>query len=202
MNEIFSFRKELNIKKIIILILIIPLIIGIVIWKLSPSIEEKVEQKIEKKIEDENPNTIFYSENKNISLELSKTYNFTQYFPTNNYQLELRNENNLNIFISEEKKLENQVLSEIVSADQAAYISNFDKYSNLSSVSEFDRNGNLAYTYCFHYLDSKTKTAYYLQTIWLETNENYYILDIEFPLDTLSENSKIINEILNSLTIN
>lgn len=197
MNEIFSFRKELNIKKIMIVVFIIVLIIGIIVWKLSSSIEQKEEQKIE----DANPNTIFYSENQNISLELSKTYNFIQYFPTNNYLLELRNEDNLNIFISEENALENQTLSEIVSADQTAYLSNFDKHSNLSSVTEFDRNGNPAYTYSFHYLDSKTKTAYYLQTIWIELGEKYYILDIEFPLSTLNENSKIINDVLNSLTI-
>ena len=197
MNEVFSFRKELNIKKIIIVILIIALIVGIVIWKHSSSTEQKENQKVE----DTNPNTTFYSENQNISLELSKDYNFTQYFPANNYLLELRNNDNLNIFISEENVLENKNLSEIVSADQAAYLSNFDKYSNLSSVTEFDRNGKPAYTYSFHYLDSKTKTAYYLQTIWIESGEKYYILDIEFPLNSLSENSKIINDVLNSLTI-
>ena len=130
MNEVFSFRKELNIKKIIIVILIIALIVGIVIWKHSSSTEQKENQKVE----DTNPNTTFYSENQNISLELSKDYNFTQYFPANNYLLELRNNDNLNIFISEENVLENKNLSEIVSADQAAYLSNFDKYNNLSSV--------------------------------------------------------------------
>lgn len=197
MNEVFEFRKELNIKKIIIAILIIALIIGIVVWKYSSS----TEQKENPKVDDTNPNTIFYSENQNISLELSKDYNFTQYYPTNNYLLELRNDANLNIFISEENVFENKNLSEIVSADQTAYLSNFDKHSNLSSVTEFDRNGKPAYTYSFHYLDSKTKTAYYLQTIWIDSGEKYYILDIEFPLDSLSENSKIINDVLNSLTI-
>lgn len=197
MNKVFEFRKELNIKKIIIVILIIALIVGIVIWKYSSSTEPKEN----KKVEDTNPNTTFYSENQNISLELSKDYNFTQYLPANNYLLELRNDDNLNIFISEENVLENKNLSEIVSADQTAYLSNFDKHSNLSSVTEFDRNGKPAYTYSFHYLDSKTKTAYYLQTIWIESGEKYYILDIEFPLNSLNENSKIINDVLNSLTI-
>lgn len=198
MNEIFSFRKELNIKKIIIIILIIIIFIGILIWLLLPSAKETIE-KIE---ENENPNNIFYSENKIISIELPKTYNFTQYIPTNNYIFEIRNENNLNIFISETEKVQNQTLLDIVTADQTAYISNFNKHSNQSNISEFNTNGFNAYSYSFHYLDSKTKVAYYLQTIWLEKNEKYYILDIEFPLDSLTENSKIINDVLNTLTIN
>lgn len=198
MHEIFSFRKELNIKKIAILAIIIVLIIGIVIWKLFPPVKKTIEEKVE----DSNPIASFSSQNGNINLDLSKEYNFTQYYPINNYLLELRNEDNLNIFIAEGGKIQNQVFSEVVSADQTAYIANFNKYSNLSSVSEFNLSGSLAYTYSFHYLDTKTKIAYYLQTIWIEKNDKYYIIDIEFPLDSLNENSKIINDVLNSLTIN
>lgn len=197
MHEIFSFRKELNIKKIAILVIVIILIVGIIIWKLLPPVKDTIEEKVE----DSNPIASFYSENGNIGLELSKEYGFTQHYPTNNYLLELRNNDSLNIFIAEEEKIQNQTFSEIVTADQTAYISNFDKYSNLSNVSEFNLSGSLAYTYSFQYLDSKTKTAYYLQTIWIEKNDKYYIIDIEFPLDTLNENSKIINDVLNALTI-
>lgn len=198
MNEIFEFRRELNIKKIMILVLIILIILGIVLWNtLSPS-----ENKEAQKVISENPNTTFYSENKKVELTLSNTYNFTQYKPANNYLLEIRNENNLNIFISEETLLEGKSLSDIVSADLKTYISEFNNYSNVSNVSEFDRGGISAYTYSLHYLDSKTNTAYYLQTIWLENNNNYYILDIEFPLSSLNENSKIINDVLNSIVIN
>lgn len=197
MHEIFSFRKELNTKKIIILASIIILIIGIIIWKLLPPVKETIEEKVE----ESNPIANFHSENENIVLELSKEYNFTQYSSTNNYLLELRNDDNLNIFITEENMIPNQILAEVVSSDQTAYISNFDKYSNLSSVSEFNLNNSLAYTYSFQYLDSKTKLAYYLQTIWIEKNDKYYIIDIEFPLDSLDENSKIINDVLNTLTI-
>lgn len=149
----------------------------------------------------EGPNSIFYGNNKSISLELSKDYGFKQYKPSNNYLLELRNENNLNIFITEENFIENKTLFEVVSADIKAYIENFNQYSNLSNLTEFDRGGKPAYTYSFHYLDKNTNVAYYLQSMWIEYNNKYYIIDIEFPLDSLSENSKIINDILNSLII-
>lgn len=198
MHEIFSFRKELNIKKIIIISIISVIVLGLLIWILLPPAKETIE-KIEEK---DNPNAVFCSQDKTITLELPKTYNFTQYIPTNNYIFELRNTDNLNIFISEVSKIQNKELADVISADQSSYISQFNKYSNLSNVSEFDLGGLKAYSYSFHYLDSKTKIAYYLQTIWLQKNDNYYILDIEFPLDSLSENSKIINDVLNSIIIN
>lgn len=201
MNEIFSFRKELNIKRIIIVVLIILVIlgfIGFIVWKALPPNPKTVS----KNNKNENADSVFYSENQNISLTLSNSYNFIQHKSNSNYVLELRNENNLNVFVTEENSLENLTFSELVEADLKSYVSQFNNFSNVSNISEIDRGGNPAYTYSFHYLDSNTKTAYYLQSIWIEYNNKYYILDIEFPLNSLSENSKIINEILNSIVIN
>lgn len=198
MNEIFTFRKELNIKKIIIAILIIFIIVGLILWKvISPS-----EKSLSEKIKNETTNSIFYSKNKKLSLTLPNSYNFTQFTSESNYILELRNTNNLNIFITEENLLQNLTFSDLVEADLKSYVSNFENSSNISNVSEFDRGGKPAYTYSLHYLDTNTKTAFYLQTIWLEYNNKYYIIDIEFPLNSLSENSNIINDVLNSIVIN
>ena len=98
--------------------------------------------------------------------------------------------------------LQNISFSELVEADLKSYVSQFENSSNISNVSEFDRGGKPAYTYSLHYLDTNTKTAFYIQTIWIEHNNKYYIIDIEFPLNSLNENSKIINEVLNSIVIN
>lgn len=197
MNEIFEFRKELNIKKIILVIVLILLVLAILVFGISQILQKKKEIEIETS----SPNQKFYASNNILSLELPKSYSFIQYQPSNNYILELRTETNLNIFVSKETALESKPLSEIVSADIKAYIEEFDTYSNLSEIKEFDINGSLTYTYSLHYLDSKAKTSYYLQVIWIEHNSNYYILDIEFPLDSLTTNSNIINDTLNSLTL-
>lgn len=201
MNEIFSFRRELNIKKIIIVVLIILIIISIILWKFFISANNSEAKKITS-ADSNNQTTTFYSENKKITLTFPNSYDFIQYKPKNNYLLELRNENNLNIFITKETLLDDTLLSEIVNADLKSYVAQFNNSSNVSNISEFDRGGTPAYTYSLHYLDSKTNTAYYLQTIWIENNNDYYILDIEFPLNSLNENSKIINDILNSIIIN
>lgn len=198
MNQIFEFRKELNIKKILIVLLIIFIITGLILWKVfSPS-----EESSSVKIKDEVTESKFYSKNKNFSLTLSSSYNFVQFDPTESHILELRNENNLNIFVAEENLLQNLTLAELVEADLKSFVAQFKKSSDISNVTEFDRGGKPAYTYSFHYLDSNTKTAYYLQTIWIEYNDRYYIIDIEFPLNSLNENSKIINDVLNSIVIN
>ena len=198
MNQIFEFRKELNIKKILIVLLIIFIITGLILWKVfSPS-----EESSSVKIKDEVTESKFYSKNKNFSLTLSSSYNFIQFDPAESHILELRNENNLNIFVAEENLLQNLTLAELVEADLKSFVAQFEKSSDISNVTEFDRGGKPAYTYSFHYLDSNTKTAYYLQTIWIEYNDRYYIIDIEFPLNSLNENSKIINDVLNSIVIN
>lgn len=197
MNEIFSFRKELNFKKIIVFLLLITILICITIWKTYNFINQKKAAELEAA----NPNAIFYDENKSISLELSKKYKFIQYKPTNNYLLELRNENNLNIFISKENLLENQKFSEVVSADMKSYIKEFNQTSDFSSIKEFIINNSVAYTYSFQYLDQNTKVAYYLQNVWIQHNDKYYIIDIEFPLAKLNDNTQIINDVLYSLVI-
>ena len=198
MNQIFEFRKELNIKKILIVLLIIFIIAGLILWKVfSPS-----EESLSVKTKNEVTESKFYSKNKNFSLTLSNSYNFIQFDPAQNHILELRNENNLNIFVAEENLIQNLTLSELAEADLKSYVAQFENSSNISNVSEFDRGGKPAYTYSLHYLDSNTKTAYYLQTIWIEYNDKYYIIDIEFPLSSLNENSKIVNDVLNSIVIN
>lgn len=200
MNEIFSFRKELNIKKIIIVISIFAVLILTYILISNIHATNKKQQEI--KIEEENPNSTFYNKDRSISITLPKTYGLLQYIPKNNYLIELRSEQNLNIFISYENLLENRTLSEIASADIKAYIETFSNYSNLSEAKGFNVGEKQAYTYSFHYPDSKTKTTYYLQVIWLQTDSGYFIFDIEFPLNDLSNYTSLIDQVLNTLTIN
>lgn len=197
MNQIFEFRKELNIKKIIIVVLIIFVIIGAILWNVFSPSEESDSVKTKNEITDSE----FFSKNKIFSLTLSNSYNFIQFDPSPNYILELRNENNLNIFVTEENSLQNLTLAELADADLKSFVAKFENSSNISNISEFDKGGKPAYTYSLHYLDTNTKTAFYLQTIWIEYNNKYYIIDIEFPLNLLNEYSKIINEVLNSIVI-
>ena len=94
---------------------------------------------------------------------------------------------------------ENKTLENIVSADKNSYISKFKSYSNLSNVTQLVVSGFPAYTYSFHYLNKKS--AYYLQILWIETESGYYVIDVEFPLDSLNDNHVIINDLVNNFKI-
>jgi len=197
MNEIFEYRKKLNIKKIALAIILI-LFIVIMILDLVSEITNKKEPI---NVDAQNPNAIFYDSNNTISIELSKQYELSEYKPSGDYLIELRSPNNLNIFISHQDLIENRTLSSIVSSDLRSYIEEYTSYSNLSDVTEFTVKDKIAYTYSFHYLDSKTNTPYYLQVVWLESENGYYIFDIEFPLENLNNYTKIVNETLEAFTI-
>lgn len=195
MNELFQFHKELNIKKVIILVVIILILIFLIFF--VPKMFKKAKEKI---IEDSEPNKIFTSSDGTIELVLSKEYGFSEYKPRQNYILELRTENNLDIFVSHKELIENRNFNNIVSSDRDSYIKTFNTYSNLSEISDLTVNGNPAYSYSLHYLDNRV--AYYLQIIWIQTDNGYYIIDVEFPLDTLNSNHKIINDLITNFKIN
>lgn len=197
MNEIFEYRKKLNIKKIALAIILI-LFFAVMTTDLISGMLNKKENN---NIETQNPNTIFYDSNNIISVELSKQYELSQYKSSGDYLIELRNPNELNIFISNRDLIENRTLSSVISSDLRSYIEEYTSYSNLSDITEFTIKDKIAYTYSFHYLDSKTNTPFYLQVVWLETENGYYIFDIEFPLANLNNYTKIVNETLESFTI-
>ena len=198
MTELFNSHKQLNIKKISIAVFIILFLIILLFDLFSNLFKEETTTIQERTQEAQNPNTIFYNNDKTISIELSKQYELSQYTSSNNYLLELRSPNNLDIFISKIDLVDGKTLKEVASADSNSYIENFKTYSNLSSLSEFDINNTTAYTYSFHYLDSSNKTPFYLQIIWLQTENYYYIFDVEFPVEDMENYTKIVNEILTS----
>ncbi len=194
MNELFEFHKELNLKKILIVIAIVSIIIFLLFFVPKTGKEIK-----EKQIENAKPNSTFSSTDNSINIELSKKYEFTEYIPAQDYILELRSSNKTNIFVSKKSLYENKTLESVVSADKNSYISKFKSYSNLSNITELVVNGFPAYTYSFHYLNKKS--AYYLQIFWIETESGYYVIDVEFPLNSLNDNHVIINDLVNNFKI-
>lgn len=199
MYDFYEEPRHLNKKKVaivsVILVLILLLTIFLIVRKISVP-KEPEKQKIN------STTTIFSSTDKSISVELSNALNLKNCESDLGYLMELRSENNLNIFITKENTIQNQALSEILQADKTTFLNNFESYSNLSETKELSVNGNLAYTYSFHYLDKTLNKAFYLQVTWLQINDSFYIFDIEFPLDDLPFNTNISSTLLSSFKVN
>lgn len=199
MYDFYEEPKHLNIKKVVIVSLILIIfLISILIMIFVKIHNNKNTPDISEKIIEEEKNIVFYSEDKSISVELSKAFNLKPYSSNLGYLLDLRSDNNLDIYISRENMIPNKQLLEIVEADKNVYLKKFESYSNLSEIKELSVNGNIAYTYSFHYLDKNLNNAFYIQVTWLQINDTLYIFDIEFPLDELVFNSNISSSILSS----
>ncbi|MCI8277057.1 MAG: hypothetical protein HFJ46_03915 [Clostridia bacterium] len=114
------------------------------------------------------------------------------------YLLNLTSESNLEVHISKIEKIENKSFYDIVKADRLAYSQSFNSYSNLSDLKELLVGDTIAYTYTFHYLDSKLNKPCYIQIIWLNIVGEFYCIDINFPLEDLSIYTNVVTEVLSS----
>lgn len=201
MNEIFNFRRQLNIAKVLVVAasFIIIIIIAFVFFTPNnnnekPLLTNTINKTHENKISD------FKSKNNEIILSLNNSYGLSQFDSIQDYILELRSEDNLNIFIEKKNLSTDTILYNLVNKDKEIYIKEFNSISNISDIREITMaDGTIGYTYGFHYLDNQMKKPFYLQIIWIQKDSNYYILSAEFPLDKLDTYSKIINEITTNL---
>lgn len=200
MYDFYQEPRHLNKKKVAIVSAIFVLILLLIIFLIARKISAPAKKEPEK--QEVNPTTtVFESPDHSVSVELSNALNLKNYESNLGYLMELRSENNLNIFITKETAIPNQALSEILEADKNTFLSNFESHSNLSETKELSVNGNLAYTYSFHYLDKTLNKAFYLQVTWLQIQDTLYIFDIEFPLDDLSFNTNISSAVLSSFKL-
>lgn len=195
MNELFNFRRQLNIAKVLVVAASLIIIILIAFVFFTPNNKNKEQTKIGSETH-ENKILDFKDKNNEIILSLDSSYGLSQFDSIQDYILELRSEDNLNIFIEKKILSTDKILYNIVTKDKEDYIKKFNSISNISDIREITlADGTIGYTYGFHYLDKRTRQTYYLQIIWIQKNTNYYITSIEFPLDKLDSYSKIINEL-------
>lgn len=199
MYEFYEEPRHLNLKKVVIIGIILALIVLAIIFLIARKISTPKENTNSKSSA---TTTVFKSADNSVTLELPSSYNLKPYESNLGYLIELHSENNLGIFISKENVLENKTLAEIIEADKLAFLSNFDSYSNLSDTKELLVGDNSTYTYSFHYLDKTLNQAFYLQVIWLQIDNTFYIFDIEFPLDDLSFNTNLASSVLSSFKLN
>ena len=190
-------KKQLNIKKVVIIsiIVIATIIVIIAIFSYSPKERTETPPMQEVVVEVPDPNLLYFDISRSISIELSTNYNLQPYNSEGKYLIELRSDENVHIFISKKDILPNKKLNPVVTADRLVFVESFNNISNLSEVKDVLVNGVPACTYSFHYLSNLNK-IFYIQVTWLELNNCYYVFDIEFPLNDLITNSNLVTETL------
>lgn len=199
MNELFyNWHRTLNKKKVFLCIGIFLIILIVVILLVKPKETQNTKSTLQSIAKVSDTHTIYYDKEHSISIELLNSYNLKAYLPSNNYLIELRSEDNLDIFVSKKDFINGKNLEKVVHADQKAFIESFENTSNPSEIKQLNINDHNAFTYSFHYLDKKQNQIYYLQVTWIEYEDSYYIFDIEFPLDNLENYTNIITDTLSS----
>ena len=182
--------RMLNIKKVIFIIILITIIsiFAVNSHKKALSFGENLGE-----------NRLFTGKNDSVKVTVSKEYKLKQYNTYLDYLLELRNDNNLSIFV---KKLDNSLignktLANLIRGDRTTYIKEFNSVTNLSEITDFNVNNNSASTYNFQYVDTNQNQTYSLQVVFLQIDNNIYVFDFDFPTEN-SNYSNLVNDFLNN----
>ena len=144
-------------------------------------------------------NKLFTGKNDSVKVTISKNYKLKQYNTYLDYLLELRNDNNLNIFVKklDNSLIENKTLANLIRGDRTTYIKEFNSVTNLSEITDFNINNNSAATYNFQYTDINQNQIYYLQVVFLQIDNNIYVFDFDFPIENPDYNN-LVNDFLNN----
>jgi len=195
----YSDYRKLNIKKVVIVVAIaVLLVVSVTVFVISRKIEknENTEKNLPKQTQTQEAKTqLFYDADHKVSVELPTKYKLNQAY-NSEYLIKLSSDENMDVYISKIDKMENRPLSSVARADKLAYLESYNAYSNLSDLKELSVNGNLAYTYSFHYLDENLRKAFLIQVVLLELDDGIYIFDIDFPLDDLTIYTNLTTEVL------
>jgi uncharacterized protein YpmB len=197
MSKIFEFHRTLNKKKIAIFIIIIIIILLLILF-----IIEHCNESFEKFEESSVSSVTFIDKNNELSIELSKKYNLSlANIQESNHVLDLSSPDELYISISKEDLISNRSLADVVEADKKVFTENFSNISNISDISEVTTNNMQSCTYNFNYINSESNKTYYLQTLWIQTESNYYIIDVSYIQNDSQDYNNLFNDIVSNFEI-
>lgn len=193
MNELFEFRKHLNMKKFIIFAILIVIVLTIFLPK-------NTKKQIQKE-EAANPYKTYYSINHKISLELPKRYNLIE--TQSEHTLQLQAEDGLIINIEENNIVVGKSLKEIATSDKNVYLKKFDNIYDISDLKEFNlENDNLLSSYKYNFKHTNQSTNYNITVFWIQSDTQYYIITVSIPENNISKYQGLEAEIVSSFNMN
>lgn len=194
--EFEFYDKKLNWKKILIILLIILLIIGIVIFIVF-RIRNSSDEKSSSIIKNETVQTFVDSSN-SISVSIPSKYPLSKFSSDSNRVLELQSSDGLYVLFSKKDMSSNWFsVYDIIEKDKEKYVLSYENNSNLTGTTNYSLNNMQIYSYSFEY--TTLEKTYCIEVYWVGKNNDYYAIDIVYPIDYKEKYSDFPQYILNNL---
>lgn len=149
-------------------------------------------------------NTVTYttinSTDGKFSIDIPSNIEYTANpYENNNLLIDLYSEKEeLYIYVSAVAKERDLDLLEVVNNDKNVYTSNKGNVQNVSDTININIKDYNAYEYSFTYFDTHYEIDFYSNVIWIETANNFYILNFEVNSNKMEKYKPIFNNIKNS----
>ena len=190
-EEVVSFRKKINWKKVVIALIIFIIVISIALFFLLR------ENNVEVPLIPVSSTTYFVDITNSISFSMPKKYGLSLSSSDPNRILELSS-SDLFIFVSFEGIFGGGAsMSELILKDRDNYLKNYENVSNVSDLYEETFNDIKTYYYSFNY--DNAGDNYVLETIWVEGNNGYYIIDVTYKTEKQDKFVNLHSDLLNSI---
>ena len=178
MNINFSNKKKIIISIISILIIAIPIIAAIFFSTSIPQPMEIVSNDGSFKLII--PGQIKYERKETDTLDIYSTKD--EMVITSN-------------IIAKEKEIN---LQEIVSSEMTNLPNTRNSAENISDLNKIDSNKYEAYKYTYSYFDEEYNDIFYTEVVWISTDKNIYVLDLEVITKNQDKYKPLFNNIINS----
>lgn len=89
-------------------------------------------------------------------------------------------------------------LSDVAALEMAGLSNNKSNLDNLSELNKIDLKNYEAYKYSYTYFDQEYNNNFYVEIVWIKTDKNIYVLDLEVITKNQEKYKDLFNEIINS----
>lgn len=149
----------------------------------------------------------FVYKNNSTPVELTSNDNSFKITIPGNIKFERKSTDTLDIFSKKDEmilsstviKKEREInLSDAAALEMAGLHNLKPNLDNLSELNKIDLDGYEAYKYSYTYSDKDYENDFYTEIVWIKTDKNIYVLDLEVITKNQEKYKDLFNKIINS----
>lgn len=147
----------------------------------------------------QNQFTTLYSKNNVFSIVVPNNLNFkTAFSEDTNFQLDIYSTKSETILYTSIIPKNSYEFDEIVKNDKNDMILNTDSIKNVSDIIKVNIKNYEAYQYEYKYISDYGQQHCFV--VWIKTDQNIYILNIEISENSMEQYKEVITNIISSFT--